>query len=353
MDTRDTLQGVLAVMPSLPLEGVETMLVSFEMLVGFGGSEVRPWASEHLKQAAERAAYPGVRERLLRAAAAVEAGQSCAETPAPYQEPAPNPNLSAEDAPEPAEATPKAEVIARPVNAAERAPRKPSKLREFKSLNARKASVVTLGGFKPTFDPLATKFGFKPVARANESWPAVDGRPMLFVCQLNLTAAPFVPPSLEDIKLLTFFLDFSGRSDGDGATDWRFEMRTYSSTDGLVTLEPPSHTPALRKGFECKWESVDDYPCHEDPDAQNPRDLDAGELELPNSERTKIGGWPNLIQSELCWQTQDHPAKPVYCLQIASEEKAAVSFGDAGTLYLARGAAPGHEDQWFLDWQSL
>lgn len=354
MDTRASLQALVNTLPLLPADAIDSMLQSLDMLLEFGDPALRPWAADAIRTAAQSAAQPGAKQKLLDVAAAVAAGRKTAPPPVPffYEPPVSHFAVGPEGEEPEAERDPETASAAatRTPKSAAKPPRKPSKLAEFKSLNIRKASVVTLGGFKPSFDPLATKFGFKPVARPGEMWPQADGKPMLFVCQLNLTAAPVVPKTLEGLKLLTFFLDFSGRSDGDGDTSWRFELRTYDSLDGLTPLEPPPGVPSLHKGFECKWEAVDDYPCHEDPDAQNPRDLDTSELELSNAARTKIGGWPSLIQAELAWQLSDHPAKPVYAFQINSEEKAALVFGDNGTLYLARGTAPAHENDWFLDW---
>jgi hypothetical protein len=40
-------------------------------------------------------------------------------------------------------------------------------------------------------------------------------------------------------------------------------------------------------------------------------------------------------------------------LQINSEEKAGLIWGDGGTIYVARGIESGALDQWFLDWQSF
>ena len=362
MDTRASLEGLIKALPLLPADSLGVMLRSLDMLLDFSDAATRAWAADAIGKVAASAAYPGTKERLLEIADAVADGRRTGpdKEPAPmaYEAPPievtqPDPHPEVAEEPE-EEAEPEAPAQpARKAPKAVKAPRKPNKLSEFKALNGRKAAVVTLGGFKPTFHPLATKFGFKPMAKAGEAWPSLDGRPMLFVCQLNLTEAPVVPDRLRDLKLLTVFLDFAERKDGDGDTSWKFEVRAYQSLEGLVTLEPPGGAPALRKGFECKWEVVDDYPSAEDPDAENPRDLDLSELELPNADRTKIGGWPSLIQSELSWQNEDHAAKPVYCLQINSEEKAALAFGDNGCLYLGRGTAPGHEHEWFLDWQTL
>src|SRR5450432_3295779 len=104
-------------------------------------------------------------------------------------------------------------------------------LREFKRLNLRKTSVVHVGGFKPTLDPLSTNFGMKPVALPGEPWPAAEtGAPLPYICQLNLNTAPIVPPLLEDIKLLTLFATLKD----DGQLDSC--LRAYKSLEGLSPL---------------------------------------------------------------------------------------------------------------------
>ena len=222
----------------------------------------------------------------------------------------------------------------------------------YKAMNTRKASVVHVGGFRPTNELLATNFGLRAAGAPGEDWPSVDGQPMLVVCQLNLTAAPAVPAMLEDIKLITLFADLDAqplaRDNGD---NW--VLRAYTSLDGLVELKRPAGAPHLHKGFECSWEAADDHPNYDDParvvpDGYGDSDEDDS---LENLARTKIGGYLSTIQSEAWWDQQDHPAKPQYCLQINSEEKVSLMFGDSGTLYLARGTTDGCRGEWFLDWQ--
>ena len=70
-----------------------------------------------------------------------------------------------------------------------------------------KFSVVQVGGFRPTLHPFSTNFGMKPLALAGEGWPESGGKPLLYVCQLNLTHAPAIPPRLADVKLITFFVE--------------------------------------------------------------------------------------------------------------------------------------------------
>jgi hypothetical protein len=96
----------------------------------------------------------------------------------------------------------------------------------------RPASVVEVGGFRPTLDPFASHFGLKPIALVEEEWPLANGKPMLFVCQLNLTAAPAIPPLLAGIQLLTFFADPDASFGDANGENW--QLRTYHALHGLV-----------------------------------------------------------------------------------------------------------------------
>ena len=52
-----------------------------------------------------------------------------------------------------------------------------------------------------------------------------------------------------------------------------------------------------------------------------------------------------------CSGSFDSRSKHVSVAMAQLLDKAGVSWGDAGTIYIARGTAPGCEDEWFLDWQ--
>ena len=119
-----------------------------------------------------------------------------------------------------------------------------SGIKEFKRLNTRKASVVHVGGFRPSGDPLASHFGLRPLGAEGEDWPTMDGKPLLFVCQLNLTAAPAVPALLQDIALITFFVDPEfGNLTKENGVDWC--LRGYPSLSGLVAMTPPADAAKL------------------------------------------------------------------------------------------------------------
>ncbi len=224
---------------------------------------------------------------------------------------------------------------------------------EYRRLNTRKASVLQIGGFRPTFDPLAPNFGATPVAAPGETWPEAAGKPLLFVCQLNLASAPAVPQILSDIKLVTFFAnaDDAGTLGQENGENW--VLRAYKSLDGLTQLTAPAGAPKVRKGFECLWQEMEDHPEPEDPELVPVPGTRRPRSNFENLVRTKVGGYASCLQSEPWWGHTKHAADPKFCIQINSEEKPGLLWGDGGTVYLARGSAPGCEDQWFLDWQSL
>jgi len=221
---------------------------------------------------------------------------------------------------------------------------------EFTQLNTRRASVLQVGGFRPTFDPAACNFGLAPLGLPGEEWPAWESKPLLFVCQMNLATAPAVPPLLSGVQLITFFIDPElGNVSQENGKDWA--LRTYPSLEGLVRIAAPAAAPKVKKGFECRWEECEDHPNRDDSEMVIPAGSCRPRTELENVARTKIGGYATTIQSEPWWGYQAHPAEPKFCLQINSEEKAGVFWGDGGAIYVARGTAPDYRDQWFLDWQ--
>lgn len=81
MDASVALESIAQLLPGLPSESVEDLLVSFDSLVGVSDAAVRPRAAAMLREKASMAGDQSRRERLLVAADAVEAGRSCAVTP--------------------------------------------------------------------------------------------------------------------------------------------------------------------------------------------------------------------------------------------------------------------------------
>jgi hypothetical protein len=80
MDTRETLAAIAKTLPALPPDGVESTLLSFDTLVHFGEQEHRPEAANFLRDAAEQCDDSSRKERLMRAADALVAGDPLALT---------------------------------------------------------------------------------------------------------------------------------------------------------------------------------------------------------------------------------------------------------------------------------
>lgn len=231
-----------------------------------------------------------------------------------------------------------------------------SSLDEYRRVNRRTASAITIGGFRPSGDPATTQFGLPPLALPNERWPVQDGKSLFYICQLNLSEAPFVPSILSGLALITVFIDpdaYFGKENGDG---WL--IREYSSLDGLQRLAIPDGQTVYR-GFEARYDLVDDYPVYDDPDCQAVPGFDSTDIHLDNVSRTKIGGFASNIQSEQWWSDAVNPDdkqlvdefSPAFCFQIATEDKVCLYWGDNGVIYFARSTNPESAARWFLDTQ--
>lgn len=373
MANRETIESIVQMLVDLPDEAVESLLVTLDALLDVSGLELRPIAAGMLRDRASGCPNSIRRDRLLRAASDIMAGHACARTTegltskeaierlaginaAEWQPPAdpvwPESPASDDEAEKEEDEDPYRDADP-PQPARHPKQRKvPIAKEEFQKLNTRKASVLQVGGFRPTFDPAACNFGQSPLGLPGEEWPTWQSKPLLFVCQMNLATAPAVPPLLADIRLITFFVNPElGVLHQENGADWR--LRAYTSLEGLVPIVVPAGAPRVRKGFECRWVECEDHPNYDDPEIVNPAGSRQPGSEFENIARTKIGGYASTIQSAPWWGDLDHPCHPKYCLQINSEEKAGLIWGDGGTIYVARGTEPGSLDQWFLDWQSF
>ena len=216
----------------------------------------------------------------------------------------------------------------------------------------RRASRAVLGGFHPPADPFTSWFGKVNVALPGEDWPTSAARPMMPLCQFNLTGVPFRPNSLSDVAFLTIFIAQDelpdGTPNGDG---WL--LRAYPTLDGLVALEPPADHGHLEP-LPIRWELIEeDYPTWEDVDAleMSPELEDQYSELLETQQGTKIGGWPFTVQSQIYWAPgNQHPASPEYVLQIDNEGEARWSWGDVGFGYIGRGTGAAR-NVWTLEWQ--
>jgi uncharacterized protein YwqG len=220
---------------------------------------------------------------------------------------------------------------------------------EYKRQYSKEASILTLGGFKPTNNQFASHFGLIPLSLPGERWPFYNNKPLFFVCQLNLSECTFVPEILQDIKLITFFItsDISAIAKENG---FNWVLRTYDSLDYLVPMEILKGN-TFSRGFEGRWETKTDYPVFDDPEIITPEGFDRSSDDLGNIHHTKIGGYASNIQAEQWWGYENHPSNPTFCFQIDSEDKISLLWGNSSTIYFARGTTEGTKNQWFLDWQ--
>lgn len=210
----------------------------------------------------------------------------------------------------------------------------------------RPASVLEVGGFRPTNDPFASSFGEVRVGFSGSTWPMRNGKPLLPICQMNLNDAPFVPDSLEDVVLLQVFIASDWWSSDlvvmDNVQDENtpFCIMTFDSLEGLQPIEVPDHGSTILP-FEARWEPVHqlDYPTHD----TMPIDFDALGIGsfyeqdgIDKIHRTKVGGWPSCIQSEPWWDYQPDGKDFEFVLQVDTEEKAKCFWGDSGSVFVAR-----------------
>ncbi len=204
--------------------------------------------------------------------------------------------------------------------------------------NLRKASLAQLKAIRRGDRPTCSRFGGHFVGLPSEKWPEDSEQPYLPLLQICTQELPFKPKALQDIALLTVFVfheevcPTADERNGDG-----WILRTYKSLKGLVPLPCPNESFPL-KTCRVDWKlSPNEAPCWEDLG-----NLDAAEFQsLPieytdkfharydNTNGTKVGGWPALVQSGL-------EADVDFIFQIGSEPKANWRWGDNGIAYFSR-----------------
>lgn len=227
-------------------------------------------------------------------------------------------------------------------------------------INARKISIIHVGGLRPTDSSFASHFGLTPLGLPDEKWPTFFGpqglssgsrdqepKNLFFLCQLNLTEAPYVSEILSDIKLITIFVH------PEFVDSEYICIRAYKSLEGLIPINVPEGA-TFNKGYEVNFELAEDNPQSSDPDLVFPEDVDDPSSngfdeivdKFEHKYCSKIGGYASSIQDPP-FTYEDEQARPKFCLQIDSEDKIGLMWGDSGTFYLARGTSKGYEDQFF------
>ena len=197
----------------------------------------------------------------------------------------------------------------------------------------RHASVATLGVEQPSGDPRTSKFSGDFVMLPDEEWPTWEGKPLQAFLQINTTQLTEIPEALGNYKLITVFVN---------EKELPFEMphgkgwlvRCYASLDGLEARSNPITGSRIRP-CEITWTTFqdspgwDDFPTGIDMKAFNGlRESDKLlEDRYKNFKKTKVGGWPSLIQGSLDMGASN------FQFQVGSEQKANWNCIDAGTMY--------------------
>ncbi len=230
-----------------------------------------------------------------------------------------------------------------------------------KTIPTAPCSILEVGGFPPTGNALASNFGLSVVGRPGERFPVnAKGIPLQFICQLNLTEAPYVPPPLQGLALITVFVDSQHHFlESDFRRSWC--IRGYPSLDRLVPLSVPAPKPGaerwLKFGAEGRWVAFDDphprpYELVDDYEEDDDDDHDFNDVSYEGTEvgyRTKLGGFPSPLQ-------QDPPAwcGGEFAFQIDSEKAVKLNWIDSGIVYVYRNPdKAGTPREWSLDCQFL
>lgn len=217
-------------------------------------------------------------------------------------------------------------------------------------------------------DLAASWFGKVRLGLPGEKWPFWNGRPMEAICQINLRDLPFRPSQLEDLEMITLFMDglpASNRRNGEG-----WWLRAYPRISLLKPLACPAMQSELNPLPLVGTLLHEDYPFDVIVDESLPEDLN-----LPHDMGMKLGGWPTDFMKFDTWQLNDEsmpvpaqpsstdfergsldawledPARPAYAFQIASLLECNWSRGDEGHAYFGRGTIPGKQDVWAMNWE--
>ena len=171
------------------------------------------------------------------------------------------------------------------------------------------------------------------LAAPGESWPEGSDGPMIPLLQIAVSELCMVPEALAGTKLVTVWGGmrdmWDGPNNGDG-----WVLREYSSLEGLELLSDYRKKPG--KPHSVDWKLSDDFPHFWNLEEESWTDYVGNKIleEFEPVGGTKIGGWPDLVQSAL--------GRPGFVMQIDSEEALGWNFGDGGVLYFTKDSSGWH-----------
>ncbi len=219
----------------------------------------------------------------------------------------------------------------------------------------RTCQPLSVGGFLPLNDPLASVFGAARVQSPDENWPQGKSGPLTPICQLNLTQAHVVPQNLSDLAMIQIFVDLEALQshheltwdEDEPAKTAQFVVRSYRALDGLIPVNPQA---TLANPFEARWDvPVPDYAGR--AVAGEVVDTTAYDVHsyhwAVQVHRTKLGGWPAVLRAEPWWKYRDPLGVFDYALQIAPENQAG---WNGPWCFIGRGISS--PNLWALDMQN-
>ena len=214
----------------------------------------------------------------------------------------------------------------------------------------------------------ASRIGGYPDLPPDFVWPRLDnGWPLDFLAQFDLVEVAHMAPvdDLPAAGLLSFFYDPFQENWGGESGDRQGWHVAYAAPKTVLaqTERPPSaevdrkrFTPYPYLGCEVTFETAFSLPDWEEPevdDRLNDWQPDAPILYLDGGYRSKLGGWPNLVQGSMRFEAEmastgyswtnlpaDRPAVDQLArerwrllLQLDSEPAAGFEWGDVGRIY--------------------
>ena len=220
---------------------------------------------------------------------------------------------------------------------------------EILERHLRTAVFGQIGGLRPDKTNRATStWGGNFLAAPEETVPTATDTSALLqpVLQIRTDELPTCPPALNDIALLTFWLDLHRRVPLGAENGMGFVVRTYGTLDDLIPIGPGYGDANELPMFPVTWPvSEPEQPGWEDIAFSLPTTVATAaesdwffanpvatrSAELDASFDIKVGGWPQWRQGSQ-W-----PDGTEFVLQLNTSAKGRVDFGPAGGAYLFRG----------------
>lgn len=207
--------------------------------------------------------------------------------------------------------------------------------------------IVQPASRMPENSNMKSHFGGVPYFETGENWPKTEEDTDLnFVCQIFNDGHNLLP---KNIKLIQFYYDFE---EGPWSTEeegWLVKIYEELNPEKVITIDKPAD---LEKSKYCEiqfenvkslpdWEGLSVY-CPEATDlAEEINDDDPWEvydelvIKLTNQEdyQSQIGGYPKWVQGESIPENNNGQDFK-FLLQIDSEDKAGIMWGDVGLVYI-------------------